>query len=94
MICKTCAQEADDDKPERGECGVCGREFAVTVNGLLPRHKGQVVVAPLTNQPNIAFRSRSWCSGGGLPAMWGHALCVGCDCAHKRKGDCIVTNTS
>jgi hypothetical protein len=84
MICRDCAAEADNNFGPTGECGVCGREFAVTVNGFLPRHGSDIYSAG----------RRQKCSGSGLPAMRGHALCQGCDCHHKRKGDCVSTTTA
>lgn len=76
MICRDCADEADDNFGPKGECGVCGRELTVTVNGFLPTHKSDI----------YSGGKRQKCSGSSLPAMRGHALCKGCDCHHKRKG--------
>lgn len=83
MICKDCANEADNNFGNKGECGVCGRELTVTVNGFLPQHKG----------PANYEGKRVKCSGSALPAMRGHALCRGCDCHHKRKGEGLNVST-
>lgn len=87
MICKCCRDEADNKLETKGECGVCGRAFATTVNGLLPRHKGAPVYVQVAEQLPVGTRYK--CSGSGLAAMRGHALCKGpgwCDCHHRRKG--------
>lgn len=88
MICKLCADDADGTLDNRGECGVCGREFKkLTVNGLLPFHKQKVT---RESEAGGVYLTRVKCSGSGLSAMRGHALCKGCDCAHKPKGEGLV----
>lgn len=84
MICKLCSDDADDKLGPEGECGVCGREFTkLTVNGLLPYHKQRVMREDENGRPYVG---RAKCSGSGLPAMRGHALCNGCDCQHRKRG--------
>jgi hypothetical protein len=90
VICKRCSDDADGTLPPEGECGVCGREFEkLTVNGLLPYHK-QKVAREVEAQPGSIYYTRVKCSGSGLAAMRGHALCNGCDCQHKPKGTLYV----
>jgi hypothetical protein len=89
MICKLCCDDADGTLDLTGECGVCGREFEkLTVNGLLPYHKQKVLRQDTEGR---VYYSRAKCSGSGLPAMRGHALCRGCDCQHKRREEGYVT---
>lgn len=88
MICKLCANEADGIRPDKGDCGACGREFVVTINAILPRHKQRVMKI---SESGHQYISSVKCSGSHKPAIWGHAACLGCDCAHKRRGSLLAS---